>query len=317
MAARGRPRTFDPDEQATLAALAGLSAQALQRALLFEARTSMAATLQRALLPAALPAMPGLRHAARYLPWTHGVDVGGDWYDIIAIDQDVVGIVIGDVAGHSTAAAAAMGQVRNALRAYAIERHSPTAVMGHVNRLLWNLRLHTMVTCCYVEIHPAEGTATAVLAGHPPPMLRTTSGAHLLPLRPGVPLGAVRDAAYLDTTFAIMPGDSLLLYTDGLVEDRRHPIDRGFAELSAALQHAPTRDPDAILDHILASNVGPQPRTDDVAMICLTNDGPAPTVRTAHEAGQGGRCGGYRLRGNRRGTALRVQGQEAGEKIGS
>jgi PAS domain-containing protein len=276
-----QPRTFDPDEQATLTALAGLSAQALQRTLLFEARTSMAATLQRALLPAALPATPGLRHAARYLPWTHGVEVGGDWYDIMVLDDGVVGVVIGDVAGHSAAAAAAMGLVRNALRAYAIERHSPTAVMGHVNRLLWKLRLHTMVTCCYIEMHVDEGTATAVLAGHPPPMLRTAGGAHPLPLRPGVPLGVTRDAAYLDTTFAIMPGDSLLLYTDGLVEDRRHPIDRGFQELLTALQQAPTRDPDAILDHILASNVGPELRTDDVAMMCLTNDVPAPAVRTA------------------------------------
>ncbi len=276
-----RPRTFDADEQATLSALAGLSAQALQRALLFEARTSMAAALQRALLPADLPAMPGLRHAVRYLPWTHGVEVGGDWYDIIAVDDDVVGVVIGDVAGHNAAAAAAMGQVRNALRAYAVERHGPSAIMGHVNRLLWKLRLQTMVTCCYLEMHLDEGTATGVLAGHPPPMLRTTGGAHPLALRPGMPLGVSRDAAYLDTTFAIRPGDSLLLYTDGLVEDRRLPIDRGFHELLTALQHAPTRNPDAILDHILASNVGPAPRTDDVAMICLTNDVPAPPVRTA------------------------------------
>ncbi len=278
------PRTFDPDERATLAALAGLSAQAMQRALLFEARTSMAATLQRALLPATLPATPGLRHAARYLPWTHGVEVGGDWYDIIALDDDVVGVVIGDVAGHNAAAAAAMGQVRNALRAYAIERHGPSAAMGHVNRLLWKLRLQTMVTCCYLELHLDEGSGTAVLAGHPPPMLRTAGGAHPLRLRPGVPLGVGRDATYLDTTFVVMPGDSLLLYTDGLVEDRRHPIDRGFQELMTSLQHAPTRDPDAILDHILASKVGPAPRTDDVAMICLTNDVPTPAARTARRS---------------------------------
>jgi serine phosphatase RsbU (regulator of sigma subunit) len=167
-----------------------------------------------------------------------------------------------------------MGQVRNALRAYAIEGHRPTAVLGHVNRLLWNLRLHTMVTCCYVEMRGAGPTATAVLAGHPPPMLRTATGAHPVSLRPGVPLGVERDTAYLDTTFTIMPGDSLLLYTDGLVEDRRHPIDRGFQELCTALRHAPSRDPDAILDHILASDVGPRPRTDDVAMVCLTKDLP-------------------------------------------
>ena len=269
-------RTFDPDERNTLMALAGLSAQALQRALLFEARTSMAAALQQALLPSVLPQIPGLRHAARYLPWTQGVDVGGDWYDIIALGDDVVGVVIGDVAGHSTAAAATMGQVRNALRAYATERHSPTAVMHHANQLLLDLHLDAIATCCYLELHRSEGTVTAVLVGHLPPMLRTAGGAQALELRRGVPLGVSRTAVYQDTTFLLPPGSTLLLYTDGLVEDRRHPIDQGFDELRAALRAAPDREPEAVLDHVLASRVGPQPRSDDVALLCLTNDVPAP-----------------------------------------
>ncbi|MGA5304193.1 SpoIIE family protein phosphatase [Nucisporomicrobium flavum] len=281
------PRTFDPEERDTLMALAGLSAQALQRALLFEARTSMAAALQQALLPSVLPRIPGLRHAARYLPWTQGVDVGGDWYDIIALGDDVVGVVIGDVAGHSTAAAATMGQVRNALRAYATERHTPTAVMHHANQLLLDLHLDALATCCYLELHRGEGTVTAVLAGHLPPMLRTSAGAQILQLRRGLPLGVSRNAVYQDTTFLLPAGATLLLYTDGLVEDRRHLIDQGFEELRTALETAPNLEPEAVLDHVLSGRVGPRPRSDDVALLCLTNDIPAPLPPTARRRFRG------------------------------
>jgi anti-sigma regulatory factor (Ser/Thr protein kinase) len=175
-----------------------------------------------------------------------------------------------------------MGQVRNALRAYASERHNPASVVHHVNQLLLDMHPDTIATCCYLEVHLAEGTATAVTAGHPPPMLRTADGADRLRLRPGPPLGVTPDAVYLDTTLLIPPGATLLLYTDGLVEDRRHPIDQGLRELLAALHSAPTRDPGGTLDHILDSGVGPQPRTDDVAVLCLTSDAVAagpPTAR--------------------------------------
>ncbi|MGI5184158.1 SpoIIE family protein phosphatase [Dactylosporangium sp. CA-152071] len=282
-----RPREFDYDEQATLMALAGLGAQALQRALLFEARTTLASALQRALLPATLPRVPGLRHAARYLPWTHGVDVGGDWYDIIDLGEGAVGVVIGDVAGHSAAAAATMGQVRNALRAYAGERHNPASVVHHVNRLVLDLHPDTIATCCYLEVHLAEGTVTAVTAGHPPPMLRTADGVHRLGLRPGPPIGVTPDAVYLDTTLLIPEAATLLLYTDGLVEDRRHPIDQGLRELRAALHSAPTRDPGGTLDHILGSDVGPRPRTDDVAVLCLTSDAVPTAPPTARRRFRG------------------------------
>ncbi|OJF10973.1 SpoIIE family protein phosphatase [Couchioplanes caeruleus] len=281
------PRVFDAEERDTLTALAGLSAQALQRALLFETRTSIAAELQRALLPAGLPKVPGLRHAARYLPWTHGADVGGDWYDVIALGNGVVGVVIGDIAGHSAAAAATMGQVRNALRAYAAERHTPSGVLHHANQLLHDLRLDAIATCCYLELHLTEGTATAVLAGHPPPVLRTEETAEVLNLRRGIPLGVTRTAFYSETTFLLPASANLVLYTDGLVEDHRHPIDQGLDELCAALRTAPSRDPEAVLDHLLSSRVGPRPRTDDVAVLCLTNDTPPPAHRWAQRRFRG------------------------------
>jgi serine phosphatase RsbU (regulator of sigma subunit)/PAS domain-containing protein len=281
------PREFDADEQATLVAFSRLAAQALQRALLFQAQLSIAEDLQRALLPSVLPALTGATHAVRYLPWTQGVDVGGDWYDVIDLGPDTAAVVIGDVAGHSTQAAATMGQLRNALRAYATDGHSPTGVMQRANQLLARLEPDAIATCCYLELHLAEGTATGVLAGHPPPVLRTverddTVHADTVRLRTGPPLGVDPDARYLDTTFLLPPGSSLLLYTDGLVEDRRYSIDRGLDDLCAAVLSAPAPDPQVLLEHVLAADVGPHPRSDDVAILALTVDaGSRPGPLTA------------------------------------
>ncbi len=277
-----QPREFDADERATLVAFSRLAAQAIQRALLFQAQLSIAADLQRALLPSLLPPLAGARHAVRYLPWTVGVDVGGDWYDVIDLGPDTAAVVIGDVAGHSTQAAATMGQLRNALRAYAADGHSPTGVMQRTNHLLLRLEPDAVATCCYLELHLAEGTATAVLAGHPPPVLRTAGHADALRLRTGPPLGVDPDARYQDTTFLIPAGSSLLLYTDGLVEDRRYSLDRGLEDLRTAAMSAPTSDPQTLLNHILTAEVGPQPRSDDVAILALTLDTtPQPASLTA------------------------------------
>jgi serine phosphatase RsbU (regulator of sigma subunit)/PAS domain-containing protein len=281
------PREFDDDERANLMAFSRLGAQALQRALLFQAQLSIAADLQRALLPAALPELTGARHAVRYLPWTQGADVGGDWYDVIPLGPDAAAIVIGDVAGHSPRAAATMGELRNALRAYATDGYSPAGVMQRANELLLRLHPDAMATCCYLELHLAEGTATAVLAGHPPPVLRSGGHAHRLDLRTGPPLGT-RNVHFLDSTVLLSPGCTLVLYTDGLVEDRRYTIDQGLADLCTAVRTAPTNDPDSLVEHILHAGVGPSPRGDDVAILALTVDAEPPAApRTARRRFRG------------------------------
>jgi serine phosphatase RsbU (regulator of sigma subunit)/PAS domain-containing protein len=270
-----QPQDFDPDERANLLAFSRLAAQALQRSLLFQAQMSIAADLQRTLLPTSLPALRGARHAVRYLPWTHGADVGGDWYDVIPLGPDTAALAIGDVAGHSVKAAATMGQLRNALRAYAIDGHSPAAVMRRVNDLLVRLEPDAMATCCYLELHLADGTATGVLAGHPSPVLRAGDDTRLLRLTTGPPLG-VRGARYHDTNFALPSHSDLILYTDGLVEDRHYSIDQGMADLCAAVRSAPTAGPHALIDHILSAGVGPAPRRDDVAILALTINATPP-----------------------------------------
>jgi serine phosphatase RsbU (regulator of sigma subunit) len=264
-----QPRLFDDAERANLVAFSRLAAQALQRALLHRAHLSIAADLQRALLPAVLPALPGARHAVRHLPWTQGAEVGGDWYDVIHIDAGRAAIVIGDVAGHSPQAAATMGQLRSALRAYAADGYHPADVMRRANEHLLRYEPHAMATCCYLELQLADHTAIAVLAGHPPPILRTGDRADFLRPKPGPPLGT-RRADYRDMTLLLPTGCSLVLYTDGLIEDRHHAIDRGLTELRQAVQTAPTNDPDGLVEHILSAQVGPSPRSDDVAILAIT-----------------------------------------------
>jgi serine phosphatase RsbU (regulator of sigma subunit)/PAS domain-containing protein len=268
-----RPREFDADERANLLAFSRTAAQALQRALLYQAQLSIAADLQRALLPADLPTIPGARHAVRYLPWTHGADVGGDWYDVIHIDADRAAIVIGDVAGHSAQAAATMGQLRSAVRAYAADGYQPADVMRRTNEHILRYEPHAMATCCYLELNLTDRTATAVLAGHPPPVLRAGGDARPLDVQPGPPLG-IRHASYVHRTVPLPIGCSLVLYTDGLIEDRRYTVDRGLTELCAAVRSAPTSDPAGLVEHLLTADVGPHPRSDDVAILVLTVDGP-------------------------------------------
>ena len=228
--------------------------------------------LQHVLLPATLPEVEGARHAARYLPWTSAADVGGDWYDLIPLGPDTVGVVIGDVAGHSTGAAATMGQLRNGLRAYALEGHSPTTMMDRLNRLLANVEPDAMATCCYLELHPIEGTATVVLAGHLSPVLCVGGSAQPVDVRLGPPLGASPRTGYVDTTVLVPPGAALVLYTDGLVEDHRFPIGRGVTELCDTLAAGPHDDPSALVDRVIAAGVGPRPRRDDVALLAIRVD---------------------------------------------
>ena len=145
----------------------------LERARLRDAERDLAAELQRGLLPQALAQAPGLVSTARYLPATDGMQVGGDWYEIIRISADRFGLVIGDVQGHNMHAASTMGQLRNALRAYAAEGHDAVSVVSRSNRLMADIDPGAFATCCYVEVDLRRGRAFVVRAGHPPPVLRS------------------------------------------------------------------------------------------------------------------------------------------------
>ncbi|CAM5699206.1 hypothetical protein SALBM135S_02050 [Streptomyces alboniger] len=164
-----RPHDFNADERAVLTSLAGLVAQALDRARLYDATRDLAHGLQQALLPRSLPALPGLDAAARYLPASRGMDIGGDFYDVIRIDATTAAAVIGDVQGHNVSAAALMGQVRTAI--HATVGAPPDEVLTRTNRVLSELETDLLVSCLYAHIDLVRQEAVLAGAGHPPPLL--------------------------------------------------------------------------------------------------------------------------------------------------
>ncbi|MFD7408290.1 SpoIIE family protein phosphatase [Streptomyces sp. NPDC059866] len=233
-----RPRSFSTEERTVLTALAGLIAHAMEKAQRYETEAALARGLQRALLPRQLPDHPRVETAGRYLPGTQGMDVGGDWYDVVEAG-DGIALVIGDVQGHGVQAAATMGQLRSAVRAFALDDRPPDEVMSSTNHLLIDLEPSQFATCCYVRLDPVTGLARVARAGHPPPLLRYADGrTHVLDLPGGVVLGVDPLARYPVTELPMDPGAVLALYTDGLVERPGCDIDEGITALRVALARA-------------------------------------------------------------------------------
>ncbi|MEO3977961.1 SpoIIE family protein phosphatase [Streptomyces sp. CAU 1734] len=268
-----RERAFGQEERSLLTATASLVGQALMRAHALDARHELARTLQRSLLPRKLPVLAGGKAVARYLPATAGLEVGGDWYDVIPLPDSHVALVIGDVQGHSAEAATIMGQMRTAIRAYAVEGHPPDVVVSHANRLLMGMETDLFATCCYVDLDMEEGVARTVRAGHPPPLLRHPDGStEELCVQGGPPLGVTTDAQYPMTEFGLAPGSLLTLLTDGLVESARLPLEEGMKRLRALLGAADPADTGGTADALLGH---PERRDDDVAVLLLRYDGVA------------------------------------------
>ncbi|MFF9209103.1 MULTISPECIES: SpoIIE family protein phosphatase [unclassified Streptomyces] len=266
------PHDFGPDERALLTASAGLAGQALLRAHAFDAEHELVGMLQRQLLPRRLPALPGAVAVARYLPATAGLEVGGDWYDVIPLPDHHVALVIGDVQGHSTAAATLMGQMRTALRAYAVEGHPPDVVVSHANRLLADLETDLFATCAYVDLDLESGSAWCVRAGHLPPVLRHPDGStEIAESDGGPPLGVLPQAEFPLSPLSLRPGTVVALATDGLVESVDADIDTGMNRLARELGGCRVADLGAVADTLL----GNAHRSDDVALLLLRYDGMA------------------------------------------
>ncbi|MBB5798156.1 GAF domain-containing protein [Streptomyces caelestis] len=265
------PHEFAPEERALLTATAGLVGQALIRAHAYDAEQELATMLQRSLLPRRLPALPGGTAVARYLPARRGLQVGGDWYDVIALSEGKVALVIGDVQGHSAGAATIMGQMRTAVRAYAVEGHPPDVVVSHANRLLVGMETDLFATCCYVELDMEEGNALFVRAGHLYPLVRhPDGGTEEIAVEGGLPLGVLEDAEFPLTAMALAPGSVLALVTDGLVESAELDVDEGMRILGEALSAADPSDPGRMADDLLGEAGR---REDDVALLLLRYDG--------------------------------------------
>jgi PAS domain-containing protein/anti-sigma regulatory factor (Ser/Thr protein kinase) len=266
-----QPHEFGAEERFLLTAAAGLVGQAMVRAHAFDAQHELAAMLQRSLLPRTLPPLPGGVAVARYLPATVGLDVGGDWYDVIPLSDRHVALVIGDVQGHSAAAATIMGQIRTAIRAYAVEGHSPDVVVSHANRLLVGMETDLFATCCYVAMDMEEGDTWLVRAGHLPPLVRDPDGGtREIEVEGGPPLGVLADAEFPMTTLGLSPGAVLTLLTDGLVESASLRLEDGLARVRDALATTDPADVGNLADALLG---GVGRREDDVALLLLRYDG--------------------------------------------
>lgn len=272
-----RPRPFLAAERALLTSLAGLIAQALARARLYDAKHSLARSLQTSLLPHGLTPLPGIVVAARYLPAGHGTDIGGDFYDLIHATPDTVIAVIGDVQGHDTNAAALMGQVRIAVHAHATAGASPGGILARTNRLLNDLDPDRFTSCLIVELDLAHDRLRLATAGHPPPLLCHPDGrSHLLDVPPGLLLGIDAEVEYATAEAPWEPGSVLALFTDGLVEAPGVDIGTATAELADRLARSRTEDLDVLAEGLIRHVKDPAHRTDDVALLLVRRQLRAP-----------------------------------------
>ncbi|MFJ9407743.1 SpoIIE family protein phosphatase [Streptomyces sp. NPDC101393] len=253
-------------------ALASVVAQSLQRATLFDQEREFATGLQATMLPRRVPSITGGEVTVRYHPASVGRDVGGDWYDVIPLPQGLTGLVVGDVQGHDTHAAAVMGQLRIALRAYASEGHSPETVLVRASRFLAELETERFATCTYVQADLESGALHVARAGHLGPLI-SDSARHIYwpETRGGLPLGVAtafgRDH-FPETQLFLEPGSTLLLCTDGLVEHPGRDITTGIDALSAAVRAGPG-DLEALADQI-SDHLWAEPGSeDDMALLLL------------------------------------------------
>jgi PAS domain S-box-containing protein len=282
-----RPRKITDEERVFLEALAGQCALALERASLFEREHTTAETLQRSLLPDRLPSVPGIILDARYLPVTRNMEIGGDWYDAFRLPDGRLAVAAGDVMGKGLSAAAGMGRVRNALRALALTDPRPAAVLAGLDRLFTATELDEQVTTvAYLVFDPVSGEGLAGNAGHPPPLLMSRDAPPRLDLgEAGTPLGwASPRQQYV---FRLPPGHTAVLYSDGLVENRRRGLHSGLDELVAVAGQATpavAEDPASLLEYLVDRMLTGYEQDDDVTVLVLhvpVRDGKSQAGTTA------------------------------------
>jgi serine phosphatase RsbU (regulator of sigma subunit)/anti-sigma regulatory factor (Ser/Thr protein kinase) len=262
-------RTFDLRDLAVLELAAARAGPAIERGRLLSAlerehRNTLA--LQRSLLPRRLVSLPGVSVAARYLPARD--DIGGDWYDTIPLPRGRVGIAIGDVVGHGLAAASLMGQLRTAQRAYALDGNGPARTLELVDWFARSLDNEAMATAAHAVVDLNEHLVTFASAGHLPPIVISAAGEpHVLEVEPAAPIGAIGYARCPERVARLEPGDTLLFYTDGLIERPRVPLRQSIAVLLDSLRGVIGAE-DACLTAIdqLIPRLGTR---DDVAVIAV------------------------------------------------
>ncbi|MGW7448659.1 SpoIIE family protein phosphatase [Kitasatospora sp. NPDC054795] len=271
---RSRDRgPFEEDDLSLAEELAARAAVSVDNARRFTREHTMAVTLQHSLLPRALPEQSALDLDYRYLPAQAGV--GGDWFDVIPLSGTRVALVVGDVVGHGLHAAATMGRLRTAVQNFSTLDLPPDEILGHLDEVVAHIDQETAAaegqlsitgaTCVYAVYDPTTAACVLARAGHPPPALVHPDGTvEVLGLPAGPPLG-LGGMPFEATEVRLPPGSSLVLYTDGLIEDRTRDIGVGLDVLSTTLAH-PDRSPQEVCDAVLSALL-PARQTDDIALL--------------------------------------------------
>jgi serine/threonine-protein kinase RsbW len=244
----------------------------VDKALRYELDVSTSHTLQASLLPPSPPDVPGLASAVRYLPATRGVEIGGDFYDVVRLPGDAVALAVGDVVGHDVTAAATMGQLTSVHRALLVDGPAPADIVDRLQASWSLLGLQRMATALFATLHPATGRLRIASAGHPPPLVLDGGRARYLQVPVSRMLGAPAPAPAAEWAGELAPGATLVLFTDGLVERRGATLDTGLERLRTAVERAGTSRPDELCDSLLAGLAGVH-RADDIALLVLTRAG--------------------------------------------
>jgi serine phosphatase RsbU (regulator of sigma subunit)/anti-sigma regulatory factor (Ser/Thr protein kinase)/putative methionine-R-sulfoxide reductase with GAF domain len=269
------PRRFSGEDSEFLQAAADRIAVALEHARLYEREHLVARSLQRSLLPDRLPRVPGLELAARYRPGEGEAELGGDWYDAVVLPDGRIGVALGDVVSRGLRAASVTAQLRNALRAYALDGHSPSVALTRLSRVARALERKELATLLYLVIDPATGTVVLSSAGHPPPLVVEADGtASFLDVPTSVPLGALSEPRYEEIEKELEPGCTLMAYTDGLVERRDMWLDEGMDRLRAVAEDL-EGGIESFCDGVLRAMLQRSPTDDDIALIAVQRTGVA------------------------------------------
>ena len=306
------PQPFDPDQRALLSAAAGLLAQSLERVRSREELHALATELQRGMLPRGRLDAPRLTIATRYRAATSGMEIGGDFYDVVPLSGGRSALVIGDVEGHNLLAASLMGQLRTAVHAYAREGHDPAEVLSRANQWLMERNADPdralFATCCFIVVDPVAGELAVSQAGHPPPVLAAPGARpRVLACETGLPLGVDASADYVTTRASMAPRSILMLATDGLL-DAAGDSDDELATLLEALRANTHGDLERLADALVSVPGARAEHGDDVALLLARLEPAVPgragrsaaawlsawrrrpleLIRGAWEAGRGG-----------------------------
>jgi CheY-like chemotaxis protein len=231
---------------------------------LFAEEHDLALTLQRSLLPRHLPQLPEYDLAVRYVPAGERAEIGGDFYEAARFGGELV-VAVGDVGGHSLHAATVMAELRHATRAYLAEGHGPASVVDRLNHLMAELIPGEIATLCLLAIEIHSGRIRLANAGHPPPVLSGPGQVRVIAEHS--PLLGIRSGPAQELELTLAPGETMVLYTDGLIEHRAEPLDVGLDRLVAAAGKVEP-DLEAFASRLLA-DVAPQPAFDDIAMVVI------------------------------------------------